>query len=170
MRAALEPVAGETAQALLAAYVAEIERTLERHRASSPEDVRELAPPGGGFVILRDEDGRAIGCGGFRRLEAGVCEVKRMYVAPEARGRGAGRLLLATIEAEAAAAGYRLARLDTAAPLLAARRLYAAAGWRETEPYNGNPLAAHWFAKELQSITSAPSSSSGNAPQATSHR
>jgi GNAT superfamily N-acetyltransferase len=149
--AGLEPVDGESGRRLLADYVAEIERLLGEHRASSPADVEELAPPGGGFVVLRDDDGRPLGCGGFRRLEDGVCEVKRMYVVPAARGRGAGRLLLGTIEAEAAAAGYRLARLDTAAPLLAARALYAAAGWREIPSYNDNELASHWFEKELAS-------------------
>jgi GNAT superfamily N-acetyltransferase len=147
--AALEPVAGATGRSLLAAYVAEIDRTLESHRASSPADTEELAPPGGGFVVARDEAGKPVGCGAFRRLEDGVCEVKRMYVAPEARGLGIGRLILETLEAEAAAAGYRLARLDTAEPLRAARALYASAGWREVAPYNDNPHASHWFEKEL---------------------
>ncbi|HET7043855.1 MAG TPA: GNAT family N-acetyltransferase [Gaiellaceae bacterium] len=147
--AAPEPVGSGVAQRLLADYVAEIERLLGEHRASSPADAEELSPPAGGFVVARAEAGTPLGCGGFRRLEEGICEVKRMYVAPDARGRGVGRLLLETIEAEAAAAGYRLARLDTAAPLAAAHALYTAAGWREIASYNDNPLASHWFEKEL---------------------
>jgi len=52
-------------------------------------------PPGGVFLVVRDE-GRAVGCGGVTRFDETRAELKRMYVVPEARGRGLGRLLLET--------------------------------------------------------------------------
>jgi GNAT superfamily N-acetyltransferase len=148
--ARLEPADGADASSLLARYREELRQILGLDEVpNSPASPAELSPPAGGFVVVRDERGAALGCGGFRRLEPGVCEVKHMFVVPEARGRGVGRLLLAEIERAARAAGYAEARLDTAAPLTAAIALYRSSGWLPIPPYNDNPLSAHWLRKRL---------------------
>jgi GNAT superfamily N-acetyltransferase len=148
--AALEPAGGAESLALLGRYAAELRQILGLDDVpNSPASPDELTPPSGGFVVAREDGGEAVACGGFRRLEPGVCEVKHMFVVPEARGRGIGRLVLGEIERAAHAAGYAEARLDTAAPLAAALALYRSCGWRTIPSYNDNPLSAHWLAKTL---------------------
>ena len=108
----------------------------------------EMAPPAGAFVVVR-EDGRPVAGGGIRRLEPEVCEIKRMYVLPEARGRGHGRRVLEALEAAAVRLGYRWARLDTAQSMTTAMGLYESAGYRPIPDYNGNSYASFWGEKEL---------------------
>ena len=108
----------------------------------------EMVPPAGAFVLVR-EDGRVVAGGGVRRLEEGVCEIKRMYVVPEARERGHGRRLLEAIERAAAELGYRRVRLDTAQSMTTAMALYESAGYRPIPDYNGNSYASFWGEKEL---------------------
>ena len=108
----------------------------------------EMVPPRGAFVLI-EEDGRALAGGGVRRLSDGVAEIKRMFVLPEARGRGLGRRLLDALEAAAADLGYARVRLDTAASMPVAREMYRRAGYREIEDYNGNSYAAFWGEKVL---------------------
>jgi GNAT superfamily N-acetyltransferase len=108
----------------------------------------EMAPPGGAYVIVR-EDGLAVAGGGLRRLADGVCELKRMFVVPDARGRGHGRRLLEALERAAADLGYRRARLDTAQSMTTALALYRSAGYRSIPDYNGNSYASFWGEKEL---------------------
>lgn len=108
----------------------------------------EMVAPHGVFLLV--ELGReTVACGGIRRLSGDIAEVKRMYVAPAARGRGVGRALLARLEDEARLLGCRLARLDTGRGMVAALSLYRAAGYREIPDYNGNPHAGHWMEKSL---------------------
>jgi ribosomal protein S18 acetylase RimI-like enzyme len=111
----------------------------------SPE---EMAPPHGMFLVA-EHGGAAVACGGVRRLGDGVAEIKRMYVAPAARGRGVARALLTRLEDEARAVGCELARLDTGPNMTPALRLYESAGYREIADYNGNPHAAYWMEKRL---------------------
>jgi len=108
----------------------------------------EMSAPRGGFVVLCEE-GRAIAGGGVRRLDGRVCEVKRTYVVPDARRRGTGRALLATLEDLACDLGYPVARLDTGARQPAAQRMFERAGYRAVPDYNGNPYAAFWGEKAL---------------------
>ncbi len=72
----------------------------------------ELNPPNGRFLVGY-EDGVAVCCGGIKRLDVEACEIKRMYVAPNVRGRGVARTLLAALEDCARTMGYAIARLDT---------------------------------------------------------
>jgi GNAT superfamily N-acetyltransferase len=111
-------------------------------------DPGEMAPPGGAFLVVY-QGGRAVACGGLKRFDARTCEVKRMFVAEEARRMGIGRRLLAALEAEARRLGYARVLLDTAAPLAEAAALYEATGYREVPPYNDNRYAARWFGKDL---------------------
>ena len=151
MSAAVRRVAGTdpVAQALAAAMVDEIgplyERGLGRAPTARPE---ELSPPGGGFVVV-EEGGRALAGGGVKRLDDRTAEIKRMYVAPHARGRGLGRVLLAALEDLARDLGYAAVRLDTGARQPRAQRMYERAGYVPVPDYNGNPYAAYWGEKVL---------------------
>jgi GNAT superfamily N-acetyltransferase len=108
----------------------------------------EMVPPDGAFVVVR-EDGRPVAGGGIRRLSDGVCEIKRMYVVPEARGRGHGRRVLEALERVAVRLGYRRARLDTAQSMTTAMGLYESAGYRPIPDYNRNSYASFWGEKHL---------------------
>jgi GNAT superfamily N-acetyltransferase len=115
----------------------------------------EMAPPGGAFVLVVD-GGEAVGCGGLKRLDAEACEIKRMYVRPEARGKGLSRKLLEALEERARELGYVKVRLDTGDRQPAAKWLYESAGYRPIPNYNGNTMARFWFEKDLQTFEGAP--------------
>jgi ribosomal protein S18 acetylase RimI-like enzyme len=104
----------------------------------------EYAPPHGAF-FLAEHDGAFVGCGAFRRLSDGVCEMKRLYVAPPGRGRGIGRALAVRLIDDARARGYSAIRLDTLPTMIAARQMYAELGFREIEPYRYNPVEGTAF-------------------------
>jgi ribosomal protein S18 acetylase RimI-like enzyme len=109
----------------------------------------KYAPPGGG-LWLAVVDGETAGCVALRPLEAGACEIKRLYVRPAFRGRGIARLLATDALAAATAARYRRARLDTLSSMTGAIALYQSLGFVEIEPYYDNPIAeAKYFGKEL---------------------
>lgn len=92
-------------------------------------DADEVAPGRGAFLIVR-VDGRPVGCGAVRRLDAETGELKRMYVDPAARGLGLGRRLVAALEAEARALGMRRLVLETGTRQEAALALYRATGFQ----------------------------------------
>jgi GNAT superfamily N-acetyltransferase len=108
----------------------------------------ELGPPHGTFLVGR-LDGEAVCCGGVKRLEPGVCEIKRMYVAPAVRGQGVARRLLGELEEAARRLGYRVARLDTGDKQNDARHLYESAGYLEIANFNANPVATYFAEKPL---------------------
>ena len=143
--------ASPDAVALVRAMVAEITGhygpLLEsRTPSATPED---LSPPGGCFVALY-EDRRALAGGGVKRLSDDTGEIKRMYVVPEARGRGLSRALLAALEEAARDLGYARVRLDTGSSQVEARRLYESSGYAEIPDYNGNAYAVYWAEKKLR--------------------
>jgi GNAT superfamily N-acetyltransferase len=108
----------------------------------------ELSPPGGSFLVgWHDEE--PVCCGGVKRLDDEVCEIKRMYVVPAMRGRGVARQTLHALEAEARRLGYIRARLDTGPRQVSARGLYEAEGYAEIDDFNGNPVAVFWGEKPL---------------------
>ena len=106
----------------------------------------ELTPPAGVFVIAR-LGGQAIGCGGLKVKDRRIGEIKRMWVAPDARGLGLGRRVLETLERHARELGLRTLRLETNRALTEAQALYRRCGYREVEPFNDEPFAHHWFEK-----------------------
>ncbi len=116
-------------------------------------DAAVFTPPAGVFVVVEDDDGEPVGCGGIRHLPDGPLgrryEVKHLYLKAETRGRGWGRLLLDDLEERALAFGARELVLDTHHSLVAAGGLYASAGFALTEPYNDNPNASRWYAKPI---------------------
>ncbi|EGF91423.1 acetyltransferase GNAT family protein [Asticcacaulis biprosthecium C19] len=115
---------------------------------AGPLDDSEFLPPDGVFVVAR-LDGKAIGCGGLKRLDFQTGEIKRLWVSPEARGLGLGRRLLNELEALARQRGMAKVCLDTSGTLTEAQALYHAQGYVEVAPYNDNPYAQHWFEKRL---------------------
>ena len=98
------------------------------------------APPGG-CLLLAVTDGASAGCIGVRRFDSHICELKRLYVRPAARGAGLGRLLVAAALQRARALGYRRTLLDTLAGMGAARRVYESFGFAPCDAYYHNPIA-----------------------------
>jgi DNA-binding MarR family transcriptional regulator/GNAT superfamily N-acetyltransferase len=108
----------------------------------------ELTEPAGLLLIARLR-GEPIGCGALRLQGDVPFYLKRMWVAPQARGLGVGRRLLAELEDHARRRGAKVAYLETNKALREAIALYRSAGYVEVEPFNDEPYAHHWFAKRL---------------------
>jgi GNAT superfamily N-acetyltransferase len=81
-------------------------------------------------LVARADDDEALGCGALRALAADAAEVKRMYVAPSARGRGVAKALLAALEDAARERGWTTLRLETGPRQPEAIGLYSRAGYR----------------------------------------
>ncbi len=109
----------------------------------------EFLPPRGRLLIAR-LDGDPVGCGAVRAWAPGIVEIKRMWVAPEARRLGIGGELLEALEQLARRRRASAIRLDTHATLMEALRLYRRAGYRRIARYNDNPYAQRWFEKPLR--------------------
>jgi putative acetyltransferase len=110
----------------------------------------DLAPPMGAFVVAWLEE-RAVGCGGLRRYDARVGELKRMFVDPPFRGRGVSRLVLTALEDRARALGYGRLVLETGVHQPEAMRLYETSGYEPIDRYGfyrTSPLS-RCYAKEL---------------------
>jgi GNAT superfamily N-acetyltransferase len=108
----------------------------------------ELSPPRGLFIVGY-VDGEPVCCGGVKQLRDDACEIKKMYVVPEWRGKGVARKLLHELEHRAQGLGYEVARLDTGPKQLGARGLYESEGYEQVPDFNGNPVAAFWGEKPL---------------------
>ena len=122
---------------------------LELDGASMPRAGQaELSPPGGAFIV-GCAGGEPICCGGVKRLDNERCEIKKMYVVPEWRGKGIARKLLHALEDRARGLAYSIARLDTGPKQLSARGLYEDEGYVKIEDFNGNPVAVFWGEKPL---------------------
>jgi DNA-binding MarR family transcriptional regulator/GNAT superfamily N-acetyltransferase len=141
--------ASADAQYCLGEYFAEIDRRFEAgfDPALSITGIDELRPPQGVFVLATLRS-KPIGCGGVK-LAGKWSLLKRMWVAPSARGLGIGRRLLADLEHRARTHGARSVRLETNRALTEAIGLYRAQGYREVERFDDEPYAHHWFEKRL---------------------
>jgi ribosomal protein S18 acetylase RimI-like enzyme len=143
---------GDHARYCLKAYFAELQTRFPGGfdpEAGGASAVGDFSQPTGCLKIAM-LDGRPVGCGALRTLEAGVGEIKRMWVSPQVRGLGVGRSLLRALEFHARERGMRTVRLDTNASLKEAQRLYRSEGYREIARFNDNPYAQHWFEKTLE--------------------
>ena len=116
--------------------------------ARANRELRELpgdyAPPKGRLFLAYDAE-RVAGCGALRDLGDRICEMKRLYVVPEFRGKRVGRVLAEALIAAAREIGYRAMRLDTLPAMLGAQSLYRALGFREIAPYRYNPVQGTKF-------------------------
>jgi DNA-binding MarR family transcriptional regulator/GNAT superfamily N-acetyltransferase len=136
----------------LARYFAELEGRFrggfDPRKGTAPDD-GVFIPPHGCLLIARLH-GEAVGCGALRTFKPGIGEIKRMWIAPDARGLGLGTRLLAELEREARRRRMRAVRLDTNKSLREALQLYRASGYRQIARFNDNPYAHHWFEKTLR--------------------
>ena len=137
----------EQARELFKEYAAWLELDLcfqnfEKELAELPG---AYAPPEGRLLLGYEEDQLA-GCVALRKLDAGICEMKRLFLRPEFQGRGLGGELIDAIICEAKAIGYQRMRLDTLFPQMdKAIGLYRAFGFEEIDPYYQNPVPGALF-------------------------
>ena len=132
------------------AYFADI---ASRYPGWSPDlipsaDPAEVAAPLGAWVVAY-LDGRPVGCGGVKRLDASSAELKRIYLDDSARGHGLGRRVLEQLEQHARDLGYERLRLDTGERQPQALGLFQSAGYQQIPDYNGNTWATYWMEKRL---------------------
>jgi GNAT superfamily N-acetyltransferase len=121
-------------------------------RDRDPTDAEQFVPPAGLFLVGY-LDGVPVACGGWRRRPDATVEIKRMYVADEARGRGLARAMLAELERTAAGAGAQRIVLNTGYRQGEAMALYQSSGYVRTDERFGvyGPIeGAHFFTKDLQ--------------------
>ncbi|MFN8070940.1 MAG: GNAT family N-acetyltransferase [Mycobacterium sp.] len=146
------PAASGDAADMLAAMVAEMRDLYDGLDLEAPGMPKagpaELGPPDGVYLVGY-RDGAPVCGGGLKRLPDGTCEIKRMYVVPQARRSGLARALLAALEDAARRLGYRIVRLDTGERQPHAIALYEAAGYRRVGNFNNNPAAAFHGEKRL---------------------
>jgi DNA-binding MarR family transcriptional regulator/GNAT superfamily N-acetyltransferase len=147
---AIEDPATPDAQLCLTRYFAELNTRFETGFEAAPTlaaALHDLAAPAGMLLIARLH-GEPIGCSGLI-LHPDAPLIKRMWVAPAARGLGLGRRLLRELERLARETGARTIRLDTNRVLHEAIRLYRSAGYREVPRFSDERYTHHWFEKPL---------------------
>jgi ribosomal protein S18 acetylase RimI-like enzyme len=106
----------------------------------------KYGPPRGELLLARDDGGTPLGCVALRPIEPdGCCEMKRLYVSPEGRGRGLGRALADAVMREAVRIGYREIRLDTLPTMAEAQSLYRKLGFVPIAPYYETPIVGTVF-------------------------
>jgi len=137
--------------------IAEARRLFREYEASLDVDLRyqgferELAElpgayaPPRGRLLLAVDDSAPAGCVALRPLGDDVCEMKRLYVRPAARGKRVGRLLAEAVIGEARSVGYSRMRLDTLPSMKDAQALYRALGFAVIAPYYASPVAGTRF-------------------------
>jgi putative acetyltransferase len=142
----------DDARALIEELEAELSEGYEAHQRHGL-DIAKVFQPHIAFFIAR-LNGDAAGCGGVA-FDDGFAEVKRMYVRRAARGTGVAQAVLAQLEQEARANGYRRLTLETGDTLFAAQRLYENAGFRRCEAFGHyrtmqpHQIERSWFYEKL---------------------
>jgi len=137
----------EQARALFREYSAWVESDLcfqnfEKELAALPGSYAEPD----GRLLLAFHDGKLAGCIGLRKIGAGICEMKRLFVRDAFRGQGIGRSLIRAVIQQATEIGYERMRLDTLPPQMNdAIALYRSFGFKEIEPYYDNPVPGAKF-------------------------
>src|SRR6266581_5617206 len=112
-------------------------QNFDKELAALPGD---YAPPDG-RLLLAEYEGKVAGCVALHGLGDNICEMKRLYLRPEFRGKRLGRALAECVIAEARRIGYHRMRLDTVEPLMGdAVAMYRKMGFKEIPPYRPNPI------------------------------
>jgi ribosomal protein S18 acetylase RimI-like enzyme len=143
----------ETVRLLFTEYVTAPHSESQFHEYLAQQDfIREIAELPGlyapplGALLLAEHGALAVGCVALKPLEPPeICEMKRLYVRPQARGLGAGHALVAAVIDAGRNAGYRSMRLDCMPSMHDAQRLYRTFGFSEIAAYNANPVAGSLF-------------------------
>jgi DNA-binding MarR family transcriptional regulator/N-acetylglutamate synthase-like GNAT family acetyltransferase len=151
VRFAVEKPASADAQWCVTEYFKELKTRFERGfdpALTLRADVHALTPPAGAFYIARLH-GRPVGCGALKLHGREPAELKRMWIASDARGLGLGRRLLHELEQHARRAGASAVRLETNRALREAIALYRGTGYVEVDAFNAEPYAHHWFEKRF---------------------
>lgn len=121
-------------------------QNFDKELADLPGD---YVPPDGRLLLATCE-GQVAGCVALHKLSDGICEMKRLYLRPQFRGKSLGRALADRIISEARQIGYRRMRLDTVEPVMKdAVAMYRRIGFREIEPYCTNPIAGALYMELL---------------------
>lgn len=151
VRISIEDPSSTDARWCLEQYFSELDARFEtgfNASLSISADAQELTPPAGALLIARVH-ARPVGCGALKFHPGAPAELKRMWVAPEARGLGLGRRILRELEQLARDGGAQVVRLETNRALSEAIALYRGSGFREVAAFNDEPYAHHWFEKCL---------------------
>lgn len=111
-------------------------------------DADELTEPAGLLLVARLRD-EPVGCGALKLHGVEPAEIKRMWVAPTARGLGVGRRILNELEQHARERDVGVVHLETNKTLHEAMSLYRSAGYVDVDPFNEERYAHHWFEKRL---------------------
>ena len=141
----------DEARYCLREYYAELGRRFKQGfdvSLSRDPDAKDMRRPRGSFVVAVS-DALPIGCVGLKGTDHGYAEIKRLWVAPSARGLGLGRRLMDAAEDAARTLGISLLRLDTNSALPEAGQLYRTTGWREIPRFNDDPYPDLFFEKPL---------------------
>ena len=152
VRISIEDPTTADARWCISQYFAELDARFEtgfKPELSISADANELTPPAGALLIARLRE-RPVGCGAVKIHRSKVTELKRMWIAPAARGLGLGRRLLVELEQYARAQGAAVVRLETNRTLSEAIALYRQSGYVEVDAFNDEPYADHWFEKRLR--------------------
>jgi GNAT superfamily N-acetyltransferase len=111
--------------------------------------IEELLQPRGRLYVA-EIDQSPVGLGGLNPISEEIAEIKRMYVRPEARGHGVGRMLLQQLVTDARELAFRLVRLESASFMREAHALYRSFGFEDVPPYEGREFADVPGAEEIQ--------------------
>jgi DNA-binding MarR family transcriptional regulator len=144
---------GDEARYCLREYYAELSRRFKQGfdvSLSRDPDAKDMRRPRGSFIVAMS-DTLPIGCVGLKGMDHGYAEIKRLWVAPSARGLGLGRRLMDAAEDAARDLGIALLRLDTNSALPEAGQLYRTTGWREIPRFNDDPYPDLFFEKQIRS-------------------
>jgi DNA-binding MarR family transcriptional regulator/ribosomal protein S18 acetylase RimI-like enzyme len=115
---------------------------------SRDPDAADMISPRGAFFVATS-DGLPLGCVGLKGTASDLAEIKRLWVAPSARGLGLGRRLIDAAESAAQKLTVKILRLDTNSALAEALQLYRSTGWTEIDRFNDDPYPDLFFEKRL---------------------
>jgi DNA-binding MarR family transcriptional regulator/predicted GNAT family N-acyltransferase len=142
---------GDQARYCLGEYYGELARRFERGfdvALSRDPDAQDMMPPRGAFLVALS-DGLPLGCVGLKGTGGEIAEIKRLWVAPAARGLGLARRLMDAAEKAARKLSISILRLDTNSALAEAMQLYRRTGWTEIDRFNDDPYPDLFFEKHL---------------------